>query len=147
LERKSEISKASLANVILYSSLSTGDNWTNEKLLSLAGDVAVRPLNHDEWRVTNALRLIHTSEVICFEDNKGRRHRKDGPAFVTKRMRAWYNRGQWHRTHGPALQFIDGSCVWYVEGLKHRTDGPAVELANGHQERWIDGKIVDPNEF
>ena len=47
--------------------------------------------------------------------------------------------GEYHRIHGPAVIYANGSKWWYKDGWQHRTDGPAVEWSNGHKEWYLDG--------
>jgi hypothetical protein len=44
----------------------------------------------------------------------------------------YYNeKGELHRTDGPAVVRADGGKSWYLNGKLHRTDGPAIEWADG----------------
>ena len=43
------------------------------------------------------------------------------------------SQGLWHRVHGPAVEWADGTRRWYLNGNIHRTDGPAIERADGHK--------------
>jgi hypothetical protein len=146
MEQGIKIKEELIARVILKSTIVIGNNWTNERLLRLIEeedeDIIIRPLNYEEWELTDAIKLVHTPDVIFFENDLGELHRVDGPAFISRKLRAWYREGLWHREDGPALIFSDGSCVYYRHGLRHRVDGPAVDMASGHQEWWIDGELV-----
>ena len=55
--------------------------------------------------------------------------------------------GQYHRIHGPALEYADGSKSWYLNGLRHREDGPAIEWGNGRKSWWLNGKHSSEEEF
>lgn len=47
-----------------------------------------------------------------------------------------------HRECGPAIIFPSGD-MWYVQrGNLHRTDGPAIVRADGTSEFWVDGVKV-----
>ena len=32
---------------------------------------------------------------------------------------------EYHRLHGPAVEYSSGDCSWYRHGQRHRDDGPA----------------------
>jgi hypothetical protein len=49
----------------------------------------------------------------------------------------WWLHGRYHRTDGPALEYVNGDKEWWAKGLRHRTDGPAIEYANGLREWWV----------
>jgi hypothetical protein len=51
-------------------------------------------------------------------------------------------KGELHRTDGPAVVRADGYQAWWIDGKRHRTDGPAVVCADGYQAWWIDGKFI-----
>ena len=52
----------------------------------------------------------------------------------------YYNAlGQWHRVHGPAVEYSDGEHVWCINGKRHRIDGPAVERPDGYCAWWQNG--------
>jgi hypothetical protein len=36
-------------------------------------------------------------------------------------------KGELHRTHGPAIERVNGDKEWYLNGERHRTDGPAID--------------------
>ena len=38
-------------------------------------------------------------------------------------------KGQLHKTNGPALIWNDGSKYWYINDKLHREDGPAIEYS------------------
>ena len=73
----------------------------------------------------------------------GRRHRVDGPAFITPHdiwwnresglfttnwRKEWWLNGKLHRTDGPAIEYFNGDSVWYLDGKKSQS---AVINANG----------------
>jgi hypothetical protein len=52
----------------------------------------------------------------------------------------WCNeKGQCHRTNGPAIVWPSGGEAWYKDGKHHREDGPAYISANGTLGWWISG--------
>ena len=55
--------------------------------------------------------------------------------------------GQYHRIHGPALEYTDGSKSWYLNGQLHSTDGPAREWANGTRRWYLNGEYLTEREF
>jgi hypothetical protein len=146
MEQEITIKEELIAPVIWNSTIAIGNNSTNESLLRLIeeeeDDIIIRPLNYEESELTDATKLVHTPDVILFVNDLGELHRVDGPAFISRKLRAWYRQGLWHREDGPALILSDGSCVYYQHGRRHRTDGPAVDMASGHKEWWIDGEIL-----
>jgi len=66
----------------------------------------------------------------------------------------WFLNGEYHRTDGPAIEFVNGNKYWYLNGEYHREDGPAIELfTNGNKAWYLNGKqvrmedvITDPTE-
>lgn len=54
--------------------------------------------------------------VEWFIENKGKRHREDGPAVeCANGDKLWYRRGALHREDGPAIERQDGTVSWYIE--------------------------------
>jgi hypothetical protein len=53
---------------------------------------------------------------------------------------------QWHRTDGPAIEYVSGAKFWYINGLCHRFDGPAVVYSNGDKEWWINDKYYHKHQ-
>ena len=49
--------------------------------------------------------------------------------------------GQWHRVHGPAITYPDGTDFWYQHGERHRVDGPAITSPDGYEAWWQQGKL------
>jgi len=70
-----------------------------------------------------------TNKPICETDAHGNKR--------------WYLNGEYHRTDGPAIEWIDGSKYWVLNGVRHRTDGPAVEYANGTKYWWLNNELVE----
>ena len=55
---------------------------------------------------------------------------------------SYYNKqGQFHRTHGPAIEYSDGTREWRHNGQRHRLDGPAVVCPNGYRAWWQNGQL------
>lgn len=75
---------------------------------------------------------INSDGTKCWRDDRGQLHRTDGPAVehVTGN-KFWYENGLRHRTDGPAIEYAYGTNYWYQLGLLHRLDGPALEYKNG----------------
>jgi hypothetical protein len=60
----------------------------------------------------------------------------------------WRNqKGQRHRTLGPAVEWPDGTKVWYLNGQFHRTDGPAIEYADGTKVWFLNGRELTFDEW
>jgi hypothetical protein len=60
----------------------------------------------------------------------------------------WFDlKGQWHRTDGPACEYINGVKLWFLHGKLHRTDGLAIEHPNGSGEYWLNGVHYDKQEW
>ena len=55
--------------------------------------------------------------------------------------------GQFHRVHGPAVIYSDGSKHWCIMGQRHRTDGPAVEWSDGVNWWFMNGQRFSEEEF
>lgn len=64
---------------------------------------------------------------IIHYDEKGRKHRDDGPAVVCDQGGhwEWWQHGKKHREDGPAVISKEGEA-YYLENANHRIDGPAV---------------------
>ena len=70
-----------------------------------------------------------------YRNELGQYHRTDGPAIeYVSGEKHWYINGQLHRTDGPAVEYGDYK-QWWINGQLHRTDGPAVEYSDG-DKRW-----------
>ena len=48
-------------------------------------------------------------------------------------------KGQLHKTNGPALIWSDGRKEWWINGKRHREDGPAVEWDDGIKSWYLNG--------
>lgn len=73
-------------------------------------------------------KMVHTySNRTEYFNNKGEKHREDGPAVEWNHGdKYYYKNGLLHRIDGPAIDRINGTKMYYVNGLKHRIGGPAV---------------------
>ena len=61
--------------------------------------------------------------------------------------KVWRNlEGQYHRTDGPAIEFLDGTKYWYVNGKLHRLDGPAVEYSDGDKWWYVNDECLAWND-
>ena len=58
----------------------------------------------------------------------------------------WYLNGAYHRTDGPAAEYVTGDKYWYLNGKQHRVDGPAIEYANGNKYWYLNDKFCKPIE-
>ena len=59
----------------------------------------------------------------------------------------WKNStGQYHRTNGPAIEYVRGNKSWYQNGKLHRLNGPAFEYADGFKAWWVNGKCLGFND-
>jgi len=75
-------------------------------------------------------------------------HRTGGPAVErVDGSCEWWLYGQLHREDGPAIEWANGSCFWYVNDQLHRTSGPAVEWATGDREWWLHDKYYSFAEW
>ena len=76
-----------------------------------------------------------------WRNERGQLHRTDGPALIRANgVQAWCLNGERHRTDGPAYISTDGSQAWYLNDLLHRTDGPAIIRADGSEEWYLHGR-------
>ena len=50
------------------------------------------------------------------------------------------NKGQYHRTDGPAVILSDGTKYWYKDGKRHKINGPVFIGPNGTKLWWIEGE-------
>lgn len=89
---------------------------------------------------------VHTTinwlAFICFTDDTGLFHRTDGPAveYINGTVE-WYVNGIRHREDGPAVIMLDGTCEWYANDQLYRENGPAVEYSDGTVEWWLNGNL------
>ena len=62
----------------------------------------------------------------------------------------WYNeKGECHRTDGPAVEWSDGTKFWFLNGEYHREDGPAIEWSffDGSKEWYLNGKEYSKEQW
>ena len=82
--------------------------------------------------MVNIYLLFGRLPIVCstgkfWLSRTGKRHRVDGPAFISDGgKREWRQNDILHRDDGPAIEWDNGNQVWYQNGLRHRTDGPAM---------------------
>ena len=59
----------------------------------------------------------------------------------------WRNeKGQLHRTVGPAIEWYTGSKEWIVRGKPHRLNGPAIEHPDGSKSWYVNGEWLGSND-
>jgi hypothetical protein len=59
----------------------------------------------------------------------------------------WRNsKGEYHRTDGPAIEWIDGDKEWYENGERHRLNGPAIEWLSGKKTWYVNDKCLGDND-
>ena len=69
---------------------------------------------------TNYFPAEHTGIIVYTSGTKewwvgNKRHRLDGPAFITKTMKHWFVNGKKHRLDGPAIEWANGARQWYID--------------------------------
>lgn len=86
---------------------------------------------------------LHREDGPACIDEDGKRwfkhgvlHRDKGPAVKEKHKKVWVKDGLAHRKGDPAMEYKDGSWIWYQKGQIHRTDGPAKFDALGKTLFW-----------
>jgi len=83
-------------------------------------------------------------------NEKGERHRLDGPAFISKdgKREEWYVNGEKHREDGPAVEYLDANYrEWWIRGKLHREDGPAVMTDNGRDSYYLNHHLKAKSEW
>ena len=76
-----------------------------------------------------------------YTNDKGELHRTDGPAIeYPSGTKEWYLNGQLHRTDGPAVERANGTKEWYLNDQLHRVNGPAIERADGSKHWCLNGQ-------
>ena len=84
---------------------------------------------------------------IVYYDDMGKWHRVHGPAVIySDGTEEWYRHGQRHREGGPACISACGDESWYRHGLRHREDGPAIMWA-GVRQWHLNGRELTEEEF
>lgn len=87
------------------------------------------------------LRVLEGDGMTLYVNQKGQVHRTDGPAITfADGTEHWYFEDLRHRDDGPAVTRPDGVEVYYHHGVKDRLDGPAVTLPDGTAIWYRDGK-------
>ena len=92
--------------------------------------------------IMESKKIIDKHGNIFWINDKGERHRLDGPALITtKGALKWYKNNKPHRLDGPAIKYKNGVEKWFKEGNLHREDGPAI--VGGHNGNfWFnEGKL------
>ncbi len=51
-------------------------------------------------------------------------------------------KGELHRTDGPAVEHVDGFQAWYLNNKRHRVDGPAFVYTDGSRAWYLNGKFI-----
>jgi hypothetical protein len=59
----------------------------------------------------------------------------------------WQLHGGWHRSDGPALEYVNGDKFWYLHGFRHRRDGPAIERWDGSYEWFLGNQRLTFEEW
>jgi len=72
---------------------------------------------------------------------------KDGLTIDEYGTKSWYLNDKYHRTDGPAIEYINGDKHWFLNGKRHRTDGPAIEYYNGTKYWYINGVELSEEEY
>lgn len=89
--------------------------------------------------------------TIRYRNTNGVFHRVHGPAVnFGNGSTVWYFNGYLHRNGGPAVESSDGSRYWYQHGKRHREDGPAMieTYGDGELVHWyLDGELLSRAEF
>ena len=55
--------------------------------------------------------------------------------------------GHFHRAHGPAVIYPNGTEYWYRYDRLHRTDGPAINWANGTKRWYLNGEVLTEEQW
>jgi hypothetical protein len=56
-------------------------------------------------------------------------------------------RGDYHRTDGPAIEYNNGDKFWYINGKIHREDGPAVEWSDGRKSWYLNDLKYSEDDY
>lgn len=69
------------------------------------------------WEKLSLKELTNSRGDVVYLDHRGMKHRKFGPAFITRTgTRGWYWDNLLHRLDGPALEWYDGNVDYYIRG-------------------------------
>ena len=83
-----------------------------------------------------------------YRNDKGQYHRTDGPAVIYPNgSKEWWIDNKLHRIDGPAVIYPNGDMVWYKNGVLHRKDGPAIKYVNGYKGWYVEGKYYTKQKF
>jgi hypothetical protein len=97
------------------------------------------------------MNTINQYGIKLWYNDKGQLHRTDGPAVeYDGGSKFWYINDQYHRENGPAIEHYDGTKEWWFNGMRHRKGGPAVEYFNNDKEWFFYGEYIhckDNEEF
>ena len=55
--------------------------------------------------------------------------------------------GQFHRIHGPAVIYANGSEYWFRHDRLHRVDGPAINWADGTRSWYLDDQKLTEEQW
>ena len=59
----------------------------------------------------------------------------------------YYNeKGKRHRVDGPAIEYQNGDREYFFNGKHHRVDGPAIDYED-YKEWWINGEEYSEENF
>ena len=84
---------------------------------------------------------VNSYGSTSYHNSNGQFHRIHGPAIeYSSGSRDWYQNGRRHRVAGPAVEHPDGSKSWYQNGQRHRVDGPAFECPDGLRAWYQNGQ-------
>ena len=82
-----------------------------------------------------------------YKNDKGQYHRTDGPAVEDNcGDKYWFINGKRHREDGPAIEYSDYK-EWWINGRKHREDGPAIEYRDGNKSWYLNGIKYSEEEY
>ena len=83
-----------------------------------------------------------------WRNEKGEAHRSDGPAIeYADGRRMWYKNGFLHREDGPAIENLFGTRKWYKNGRLHRDDGPAIVWEDNSYSYYLNNKQYSKKEY
>jgi hypothetical protein len=76
---------------------------------------------------------------IEYQNEKGQRHRTDGPAVEYKDgVKQWWVNGQCHRENGPAFEYPSGAKFWFLNGNPYTEQEWKQEVAKIKLKRILD---------
>jgi hypothetical protein len=99
--------------------------------------------SYSEFEGKDVVYLSNKKGKFWFKNNKLHRDEYYLPAAIYySDVVIWYQHGLKTRTHGPAMEFADGTKKWYLWDKLHRIDGPAIERPNGDNEWYENGNFI-----